>query len=54
MAAVLVYNACCISKLRTFLFYRHPWVALRPGLTVYTSTSMDHDLMKKVVYFEKN
>ena len=25
MVAVLVYNACCISKLRIFLFYRHPW-----------------------------
>ena len=30
MAAVLVYNACCISKLRIFLFYGHPWVPLCP------------------------
>ena len=39
MAAVLVYNVCCISKLRIFLFYGHPWVPLCPdkgGLTVFT------------------
>ena len=39
MAAVLVYNACCISKLRIFLLYGDPWVPLCPdkgGLTVYS------------------
>ena len=37
MVRVLVYNACCISKLWIFLFYGHPWVPLCPdkgGLTV--------------------
>ena len=37
MATLLVYDACCISKLQILLFYGHPWVPLSPdkgGLTV--------------------
>ena len=54
MVAVLLYNACCISKLRIFLFYGHPWIPLcldKGGLTVQAKASFIKVFPIELLYY---